>query len=194
MEEINTTNGYDPTLGKPLTEEDIDSLWTEETTSHILNVELFDGKIAGGHSAVALEKCYLKPVNVSLNDKERPFTIDYVAETDYLGYYIYYIRPALTINKCVKVNNTGKVTFLPEVCAKHVIDTRIIPIDEYFLTIKDALLGEIPVKKQDRYRICGTSKDGIPFTAHICPKDSKWQFLTVYPTLKEKEKSIEKGM
>jgi hypothetical protein len=25
-------------------------------------------------------------------------------------------------------------------------------------------------------------------------KNSKWHFLTIYPTLKEKEKNIEKGM
>lgn len=194
MKDTIETNGYDPNQGKPLTAEDIDFLWDEDTTSHILNIETFEGKLAGGHSVSALESHYMKSLDASLKENERPFTIDFVAETDYQGYYIYYIRSAVTINRAVKVDNKGRIHFLPEVSAKHVIDTKEVPIDEYFLAAKEALIGQVPIPKQERFRCCGQCKNGIPFTAHIEFKDSKWHFLTVYPTLKEKEKTIEKGM
>jgi hypothetical protein len=194
MKEDNTKREYDPTLDKPLTEEDIDCLWDNETTEHILNMCSICSKATGGHTTNAIEAYYLRKDKDLIDNQERPITIDYVAETEYPGYYIYYIRSAQTINKKVKTNSKGKVYFLPEISAKHAIDTNIVPIDEYFETIRGALIGATPQKIYDRYKVSGCSKNGIPFTAQMECKNSKWHFLTIYPTLKEKEKNIEKGM
>ena len=194
MKDANTKREYDPNTGRPLTEEDIECLWDSESTEHILNMCSICSKATGGHTTKAIEEYYLRNDRELIDSNERPITIDYVSETDYPGYYIYYIRSAQTINKKVKTNSKGKVSFLPEVTAKHAIDTNIVPIDEYFETIKEALVGSIPQKVYDRYRVCACSKSGIPFTAQLEYKDSKWHFLTIYPSLKEKEKNIEKGM
>lgn len=193
MQNKRSITKYDPSLGRPLTPEDIDYLWDEDTTYHILTIESFSNKVTGGHTTEALER-YYRETEYTNGETRRPITIDFVSETDYPGYYIYYIRHSQIKDGAIRTNKMGRVKFSKSIVAKHVIDTNIVPISEYFAEAKEALTGAVPQPSYDSYDITGISKNGIPFKAKIEKESSGWRFLTVYPTLKEKEEELHKGM
>ena len=154
---------YNPELDKPLTESDIDYLWTKDTTDSIMTVQ--------GIS------------NESDETSSKSVNICQVAETDYPGFLVYYMAMPEK-----QVENKGKlIRLLPSVKVMHVIDTDIIPVDEYFIVAKDTLVGAVLQPNNKGYTLSKTNSNGITFRARIEKKDSRWCFTTVYPDLKENE-------
>lgn len=195
MQKENKCVSYNPSLGKPLTEEEFGYLWTKETTKHITGIDSVTKRgVGGGHTTESLEKYYQEVNYKPEMYAERPITICQVLETDIPGFYIYVLKVAETHNNRLK-SKKGELNFLPSFRMKHVFDTDQISIDEYYEMAKRALVGTIPTHNLNSYDFEGTGKDGIPFVSRIRQvEDLSWSFVTVYSLLKEKEIDIEKGM